>query len=118
MALYYLWRTGEVMTHHRENFERVYALAEAVAPAHLTRESDEAEANRSLIKKEISLQPSRDTTQRSLGKITHQAILCTLASNSSTISSGEVETKLLMKFRTPVKGVSIIKPIGSIPICA
>ena len=26
LALYYLWRTGEVMTHHRENFERVYAL--------------------------------------------------------------------------------------------
>ncbi len=54
LALYYLWRTGEVMTHHRENFERVYALTEAVAPAHLIRESDEAEADRFLIKKEIS----------------------------------------------------------------
>src|SRR6478672_9222154 len=30
LALYYLWRTGEVMTHHRERFERVYALTEAV----------------------------------------------------------------------------------------
>jgi uncharacterized protein len=54
LALYYLWRTGEVMTHHRENFERVYALTEAVAPAHLIRESDEAAADRFLIKKEIS----------------------------------------------------------------
>ncbi len=54
LALYYLWRTGEVMTHHRENFERVYALTEAVAPAHLVRESDEAEADRFLIKKEVS----------------------------------------------------------------
>lgn len=54
LALYYLWRTGEVMTHHRENFERVYALTEAVAPAHLIRESDETEADRFLIKKEIS----------------------------------------------------------------
>ena len=54
LALYYLWRTGEVMTHHRENFERVYALAETVAPAHLICESDEAEADRFLIKKEIS----------------------------------------------------------------
>ncbi len=54
LALYYLWRTGEVMTHHRENFERVYALAEAVAPAHLIRESDEAEADRFLIKKDVS----------------------------------------------------------------
>ena len=54
LALYYLWRTGEVMTHHRENFERVYALTETVAPAHLIRESDETEVDRFLIKKEIS----------------------------------------------------------------
>jgi uncharacterized protein len=54
LALYYLWRTGEVMTHHRENFERVYALTETVAPAHLVRESDEAEADRFVIKKEVS----------------------------------------------------------------
>src|SRR5206468_6871521 len=44
VALYYLWLTGEVMTHHRERFERVYALTETVAPAHLIRESNEAEA--------------------------------------------------------------------------
>ena len=54
LALYYLWRTGEVMTHHRENFERVYALTETVAPAHLIRESDETEADRFLIEKEVS----------------------------------------------------------------
>ncbi len=54
LALYYLWRTGEVMTHHRERFERVYALTETVAPAHLMHESDEAEADRFLIKKEVS----------------------------------------------------------------
>ena len=54
LALYYLWRIGEVMTHHRRNFERVYALAETVAPAHLLRESDEVEADRYLIKKEVS----------------------------------------------------------------
>lgn len=53
LALYYLWRTGEVMTHHRERFERVYALTEAVAPAHLIFESADAEADRFLIKKEI-----------------------------------------------------------------
>lgn len=54
LALYYLWRTGEVMTHHRERFERVYALTETVAPAHLIRESDEAEADRFLIAKDVS----------------------------------------------------------------
>ena len=54
LALYYLWRTGEVMTHHRENFERVYALTETVAPPHLIRESEEDEADRFLIKKDVS----------------------------------------------------------------
>jgi uncharacterized protein YcaQ len=54
LALYYLWRTGEVMTHHRERFERVYALTERVAPAHLIRESDDAEVDRFLIKKDVS----------------------------------------------------------------
>src|SRR5215212_2610787 len=54
LALYYLWYTGEVMTHHRDRFERVYALTEQVAPVHLIRESDEAEADRFLIRKEIA----------------------------------------------------------------
>jgi uncharacterized protein YcaQ len=51
LALYYLWRTGEVMTHHRERFERVYALTETVAPAHLIGESSEAEVDRFLVKR-------------------------------------------------------------------
>ncbi|MBN1966333.1 MAG: YcaQ family DNA glycosylase [Anaerolineae bacterium] len=54
VALYYLWRTGEVMTHHRENFERVYALTEAVAPAELIREGSDAETDRFLMRKEIA----------------------------------------------------------------
>lgn len=54
VALYYLWRIGEVMTHHRENFERVYALTEAVAPAELIREASGAETDRFLVRKEIS----------------------------------------------------------------
>jgi uncharacterized protein YcaQ len=53
LALYYLWRTGEVMTHHRKNFERVYALTDAVAPADLIYEGDEAETDRFLIRKEV-----------------------------------------------------------------
>jgi len=54
LALYYLWRTGEVMTHHRERFERVYALTETVAPAHLIHESSEEQADRFLFRKEVS----------------------------------------------------------------
>jgi uncharacterized protein YcaQ len=55
LALYYLWMVGEVMTHHRDRFERVYALTEKVAPASLIYEKDEEAVNRFLVKKEISL---------------------------------------------------------------
>ncbi len=54
LALYYLWRVGEAMTHHRENFERVYALTENVAPPELICERGDAETDRFLIKKEIA----------------------------------------------------------------
>jgi uncharacterized protein YcaQ len=54
LALYYLWHTGDVMTHHRDRFERVYALTEDVAPAHLIRESGEEETDRFLVKKEVA----------------------------------------------------------------
>src|SRR3981081_2113814 len=54
LALYYLWRTGEVMTRHRERFERVYALTERVAPPHLICEAGDSETDRFLVKKEIA----------------------------------------------------------------
>jgi uncharacterized protein YcaQ len=42
------------MTHHRERFERAYALTETVAPAHLIYEREDAEVDRFLVRKEIS----------------------------------------------------------------
>jgi uncharacterized protein len=51
IALHYLWRMGEAMTHHRERFERVYARTEHVAPAHLIYESSDEEADHFFIKK-------------------------------------------------------------------
>ena len=54
LALYYLWRIGDVMTHHRERFERVYALAENVAPEALIHEKTQEETDRFLVRKEIS----------------------------------------------------------------
>ena len=54
VALYYLWRIGELMTHHRERFERVYAPSEDIAPSHLLRESSEEEADAFLIRKTIA----------------------------------------------------------------
>jgi uncharacterized protein YcaQ len=40
LALHFLWRIGDAMIHHRDGFERVYALTESIAPAELICESD------------------------------------------------------------------------------
>jgi uncharacterized protein YcaQ len=59
------------MTHHRENFERVYALTETVAPASLIRESEEAEVDRFLVRKQVSfcgLSPLRRTSNAFHGR--------------------------------------------------
>jgi uncharacterized protein YcaQ len=91
LALYYLWRTGEVMTHHRENFERVYALTETVAPAQLIRESEAAETDRFLILKEISflslsrLQRTSDSFRRGLPFERKKQLLAALLADGEII---------------------------------
>ncbi len=54
LALYYLWRVGEAMTHHRERFQRIYAPAEDVAPASLLVEAPEAETDLFLARKSVA----------------------------------------------------------------
>ncbi|HEX6031538.1 MAG TPA: crosslink repair DNA glycosylase YcaQ family protein [Tepidiformaceae bacterium] len=54
LALYYLWRTGEAMTHHRERFQRVYARTEAVAPERLLSEAPEEETDLFLARKAVA----------------------------------------------------------------
>ena len=55
LALYYLWRIGEAMTHHRAGFERIYAAAESVVPSpELLVPSDPHEAELFIARKEIS----------------------------------------------------------------
>ena len=41
---YQLWMTGELMTHHRQGFERHYDRADRIAPHRLLRPSDDATA--------------------------------------------------------------------------
>lgn len=54
VALYYLWLTGELMTHHRQGKERVYDLLENIAPSHLQCTANEADAIDFIAQKEIS----------------------------------------------------------------
>ena len=56
LALYYLWLAGELMTHHRANFARVYDFREHIAPAEFDHEAPLAEAEHFLIRKQIAFQ--------------------------------------------------------------
>jgi hypothetical protein len=56
VALYYLWRIGEAMVHHRERFERVYALTEAIAPAELLDEASDAETDDFMRRKHVAFE--------------------------------------------------------------
>jgi uncharacterized protein YcaQ len=44
LALYYLWLTGAVMIHHRDDFQRIYDLRERVVPPQHDWAASEAEA--------------------------------------------------------------------------
>jgi len=56
VALYYLWRVGEVMIARRDRFERVYAPTEDVAPRDLIGESSDAEADGFMLRKHVAAQ--------------------------------------------------------------
>jgi uncharacterized protein len=44
LALYYMWLVGELMTHSRRGFERLYDFADNIVPANLRREATIEEA--------------------------------------------------------------------------
>ena len=56
VALYYLWRVGEAMVHHRERFERVYAPTEAIVPPELLEEASDAETDDFMRRKHVAFE--------------------------------------------------------------
>lgn len=54
LALYRLWLGGELMTHHRHNFQRMYHFRETVVPSELDYEASEAEAERHFARKSFA----------------------------------------------------------------
>jgi uncharacterized protein len=55
LALYYLWRSGELMTHSRRgNFERVFAFRDQIAPQEVNRVASIKEAERFFARKTLS----------------------------------------------------------------
>src|SRR5690606_38471580 len=60
VALYHLWRTGEVMIHDRNRFERSYDLTERIAPSELIREAPAAEVESFMMLKNVAFHGIRD----------------------------------------------------------
>jgi uncharacterized protein YcaQ len=56
VALYYLWRVGEAMVHHRERFERVYAPIEAIAPPDLLEAASDEETDDFMRRKHVAFE--------------------------------------------------------------
>src|SRR5262245_27665475 len=62
VALYYLWRVGEAMVHHRERFERVYATTEAIAPAGLIEPASDAATDEFMRRKHVAFEGISNVT--------------------------------------------------------
>ena len=56
VALYYLWRVGEAMVHHRERFERVYAPTDAIVPRALLEEASDADTDDFMRRKHVAFE--------------------------------------------------------------
>jgi uncharacterized protein YcaQ len=56
LALYYLWRIGEAMVHHRERFEKIYAPAERVAPRRYRHDVTNEEADAFHWRKQVAFE--------------------------------------------------------------
>lgn len=86
VALYYLWLTGELLTHSRKGKERVYDLLERVAPTNLQWSASENDAIDYIICKTIS----------QLGLITEQDFRRILKSVSNLpVTAREAKSKLV-----------------------
>ncbi len=55
IAMYYLWLTGELMTRHRRNFERVYDFRQNIVPDGSNRKATVAQAENYFARKALAL---------------------------------------------------------------
>jgi uncharacterized protein YcaQ len=111
LALHYLWRIGDVMVSRRERFERVYALAESVAPPELLREHDEAEADDYLLMKTVAadgLTPMR-TTANALRRTVSPAELA--AWRDAKLASGRLIEVRVEGWRQPQLALAEDRPV-------
>jgi len=109
VCLYYLWLTGEVMVHHRENFQRIYDLRRRIAPPDYDYAASESEVEAYFTRKAIAFEGlPRQTTWanrlayylgRRMSKPESQSWLERLAATGEVLPvrvEGEKETRYLL----------------------
>jgi uncharacterized protein len=90
VALYYLWRVGEAMVHHRERFERVYAPTEAIAPPQLLEEPSDAETDDFMRCKHVAFEGISAVTGTSYTMYERDARRATIAWRDQAVARGDL----------------------------
>jgi uncharacterized protein YcaQ len=90
VALYYLWRVGEAMVHHRERFERVYAPTEAIAPPELLEEASDAETDDFMRCKHVAFEGISAMTGTSYTMYAPDARRATIAWRDQAVERGDL----------------------------
>ena len=115
VCLYYLWLVGEVMVHHRDNFQRIYDLRQRIAPPEFDYAAPESETEAYFARKAITFAGlARQTSwtnrlahflNRRLSKSESQAWLDHLVAGGEVIPvqvDGEKETRYALAADLPL----------------
>ena len=111
LALHFLWRIGDAMIHHRDGFERVYALTEAIAPPELVHESDPEVADDYLMRKLVGadgLAPMRTVGNFMRRKVSPAELA---AWRQSKLDAGELIDVHVEGWRAPQVALAADEPL-------
>jgi uncharacterized protein len=111
LALHFLWRIGDAMIHHRDGFERVYALTESIAPAELVHESDPEVADDYLMQKLVGadgLAPMRTVGNFMRRKVSAAELA---AWRRSKLERGELVEIRVEGWRAPQVALAVDEPL-------
>ncbi|HEU5202768.1 MAG TPA: crosslink repair DNA glycosylase YcaQ family protein [Candidatus Limnocylindrales bacterium] len=111
LALHFLWRIGDAMIHHRDGFERVYALTESIAPLELVYETDPEVADDYLMRKLVGadgLAPMRTVGNFMRRKVSPAELA---AWRQSKLDAGELIDVRVEGWRTAQVALAIDEPL-------
>jgi uncharacterized protein YcaQ len=126
LAMYYLWLTGELMTHHRRNFDRVYDFRRNIVPNGLNRKATVVQAENFFAHKALAfmgLSRARTFTNSFAGFIERRVSLAEAQKRlNKMIHAGEVVSLQVEGWREPLYALAEDEPLlaaltaGNVPL--